>query len=266
MAKSKSSPPPPSPKSRRNFPQHTLEESLAVPQKITDEMPGKVFKRILLADALGYSPSSSNFRDLLSSSYKYGLTEGTEKATEISLTKRGEDVSQTVDPQRRLRTLREAAFAPDVFKRFYESYSDRKIPNMMNRILVSEYGVPEEYVEECSRIIIENGRFTGIIREVSGSPHVLLDADLQATAPEKEEEVAEDKVEEQTTDLAPEPQTPTPSPVIPQTQTTSELPKAIFIGHGKNKEPLHKLQRILTSFQIPHKVTIDEANLGRPIP
>jgi hypothetical protein len=68
--------------SKRNFPLHTLEEALAVPQKIADEMGGRPFKRILLADALGYTPMSSNVRDLLSSSYRYGLTDGTEKATD----------------------------------------------------------------------------------------------------------------------------------------------------------------------------------------
>jgi hypothetical protein len=70
---------------RRNFPKHSLEASLVVAQKIQDEMGGKPMNRLLLADALGLSPSSSNFREILSSSYKYGLTEGTEKADEISL-------------------------------------------------------------------------------------------------------------------------------------------------------------------------------------
>jgi len=70
----------------RGFPVQTLEESLAVAQKIQDEMAGKPFRRLLLAEALGIKPSSSNFREFLSSSYQYGLTEGTEKATEIALT------------------------------------------------------------------------------------------------------------------------------------------------------------------------------------
>jgi hypothetical protein len=261
MAKTKTPEPK---KSRRNFPQHTLQDALAVPQKIADEKGGRPFKRILLADALGYSPGSSNIRDLLSSSYKYGLTDGTEKATEISLTKLGTDATQTQDAQRRLRALREVALIPDVFKKFYEDYSDRKIPNMMNKILVSDYGVPEEHVEECARTIIENGRFTGLVRDVSGSAHVLLDAEVNAgemTAEEGEE-------------VGPEPddsftmQGPIKTDIskAPERAVLTEPPKAIFIGHGKNKAPLQKLQRILSSFQIPHKVTIDEANLGRPIP
>jgi hypothetical protein len=52
---------------RRNFPKHSLEGSLVVAQKIQDEMGGKPMNRLLLADALGLSPSSSNFREILSS-------------------------------------------------------------------------------------------------------------------------------------------------------------------------------------------------------
>ena len=43
-------------------------------------------------------------------------------------------------------------------------------------------------------------------------------------------------------------------------------PLAIFLAHGRKQGPLEKLQQILTSFQIPHKVAVQEANLGRPIP
>src|SRR5947209_6936947 len=65
----------------RTFPAHTVQEALAVAQKIRDENAANPMNRLLLGDALDVSPSSSNFRDLLSSSFKYGLTDGTEKAT-----------------------------------------------------------------------------------------------------------------------------------------------------------------------------------------
>ena len=42
-------------------------------------------------------------------------------------------------------------------------------------------------------------------------------------------------------------------------------PKPIFVGHGKNKTPLQQLQKLLTTFQIPRKIVVDEAKLGRPI-
>jgi len=58
MAKSKSSHKPSAQNSSegrriRNFPKHTLEEALVLPQKIQDEMGGMPMNRLLLADALG---------------------------------------------------------------------------------------------------------------------------------------------------------------------------------------------------------------------
>ena len=60
----------------RNYPQHTLKQALVVAQKIKDVYAGGPANRLLVADALGIKPASSNFRALLSSSRTYGLTEG----------------------------------------------------------------------------------------------------------------------------------------------------------------------------------------------
>jgi hypothetical protein len=53
------------------------------------------------------------------------------------------------------------------------------------------------------------------------------------------------------------PTSPAPDP--------SAAPKPIFVGHGKNKQPLQQLTALLNAFRIPHRVVVDEANLGRPI-
>src|ERR1700735_3508708 len=103
----------------RNFPKHSLEASLVVAQKIQDEMGGKPMNRLLLADALGMSPSSSNFRDILSSSFKYGLTDGTEKADQLSLTEIG-DSATARDAAKRLAALRTAALRSPVFGQFFK--------------------------------------------------------------------------------------------------------------------------------------------------
>jgi hypothetical protein len=113
---------------RRNFPQHTLEESIAVAQKITDERGGKPFKRLLLSEALGIKPGSSNLKMLLSSSYKYGLTDGTEKASEISLTELGKKATATTDPVARIAARRQAALKPELFSQFFNDYRDKKLP------------------------------------------------------------------------------------------------------------------------------------------
>jgi hypothetical protein len=44
-----------------------------------------------------------------------------------------------------------------------------------------------------------------------------------------------------------------------------ERPKKIFVAHGKNREPLESIKRILGQFQIPYVVAVEEASVGRPI-
>src|SRR5688572_9394268 len=124
-------------------------------------MGGKPMNRLLLADALGLSPSSSNFRDLLSSAYKYGLTEGTEKADNISLTPTGASATQQNDPSARLRALRSAALSPAVFGNLLRDYANKKLPSteMLPKILRTQYQVPGELTEECAAHIAANGRF-----------------------------------------------------------------------------------------------------------
>jgi predicted nucleotide-binding protein len=276
MAKSKTTSkqvPPPAADGRknRNFPKHTLQDALVLPQKIQDEMGGKPMKRLLLADGLGLSPSSTNFRDLLSSSFKYGLTEGTEKADNISLTSIGSATTQQADQSARMQALRRAALTPTVFGRVFRDYANKKLPSgeMLPKILRTQYDVPSDLIAECSSHIAANGRFVDIVREIGGSPHILLDAD-SSTAP---------KTDAQSTEpTAYIGETLTSSPALPAglgressaaaaaANASTAGPKPIFVGHGKNKGPLQQLQRLLTTFQIPHKVVVDEANLGRPIP
>lgn len=253
----------------RNFPRHTLEAALVLPQKIQDEMGGKPMNRLLLADALGLSPSSSNFRDLLSSAYKYNLTDGTEKAESISLTDVGISATRSTGQSGRIQALRHAALHPSVFGQFYRDYANKKLPSveMLPKILKSQYGVPADLTGECASHISANGKFVEIVRDIGGSPHILFDASstpppLATDASELTPATADDS------DISVE--LPGRAPSAPSAPLSGSVrdsgPKPIFVGHGKNKAPLQQLQQLLTSFQIPHKVVVDEANLGRPIP
>lgn len=253
---------------RRNFPKHSLEASLVVAQKIQDEMGGKPMNRLLLADALGLSPSSSNFREVLSSSYKYGLTDGTEKADQISLTAIGESATGK-DATKRIAALRSAALRSPVFGQFFRDYGNKKVPSadMLPKVLHATYGVPKELTSECATLADANGRFVEIIREIGGSAHILLEAEVAKlaqieSAPDGE---SQDKVPEVVVATPTEPLLSPESPTATSPSQASRPHKPIFVAHGKNKAPLQQLQALLTTFQIPHKVVVDEANLGRPI-
>jgi predicted nucleotide-binding protein len=258
----------PEAKRNRNFPKHSLEAALVVGQKIQDEMGGRPMNRLLLAQAIGVSPSSTNFRDILSSSYKYGLTDGTEKADQISLTQTG-DAATGKDSTKRLNALRAAALRSPVFGQFFKDYVNKKVPSaeMLPKVLQTNYAVPKDMTAECAALIDANGKFVEIIREIGGSPHILLEADAVKLAQSEDQPEVEDETANGSEVQPAPPQFPPPLPAQPAATAAASIagPKPIFVAHGKNKAPLQQLQALLTAFQIPHKVVVDEPNLGRPI-
>ena len=114
---------------RRPFPQHTLEEALTVAKALKNKNAGKPWKPILLANALGIGSGSTNFRDITSSSNKYGLTVGTWAADFISLSALGVSITKPTSPNKEIKDLQEAALKIDVFSKIYDYYRDSKLPS-----------------------------------------------------------------------------------------------------------------------------------------
>jgi hypothetical protein len=236
---------------RRPFPKFSLKEALVIPQAIQDKNAGKPMKRIFVADAIGRKPSSSDFIYLLSSSFQYSLTLGTEKAEYVELTDLGQSVTKPISPQEKTKALQEAAQSPDLFKKIYEHYRDAKLPSgdFFKNVIEREFGVPREWVDDCVRILVDNGWFTNIIKDVAGAPYVVFE---RVPLPPPEEVIIEEEKK------APPTEAPPTIPTIPPV-------KQIFIGHGKNKVPLEQLKKILDQFKVPYKVAVDEPHTGRPI-
>lgn len=249
----------------RNYPKDSLQQSLVISQKIADENAGAPMNRLLVADALGIKPASSNFKYLLSSSRMYGLTEGTEKAAEVSLTPLGKRVTRASGPER-ISALRQAALNIPLYRAFFERFNGNKLPSpeMLRKILVADFSVPADRAEEAAALVIETGEFIGVLRQISGSPHVLMDAALDSpTVSDDTDSSIDAEVQEES------PLVPTDgdqSSIDPPRDLPKQGPKPIFVGHGKNTGPLEKLEKILAGFQIPYKVAVSEPNLGRPIP
>jgi predicted nucleotide-binding protein len=242
----------------RPFTRNTLEEAIRFGQTIQDQNNGKPMKRIFIADHLKIKPASSNFKYLISASNQYGLTQGNEKSEYISLTPLGESIAKTKGDDR-IPFLQEACQKVPVFQKFYQRYRDAKLPTdeYANKLLKDEFKVPAEHAAECFNLIITNGRFSGIIRDVAGAPYVVFETTPVVSSEEEQQEQEEEEFEE-TEEGATTP-TPTPTPVVTK-------PKQIFIAHGKNTVPLEQLKKILDQFgKVPYKVAIDEPHRGRPI-
>lgn len=244
----------------RPFPLFSLEEALIISSAIQDKNAGKPMKRLLLADAIGRKPTSSDFRDLLSSSYKYGLTLGTEKADYVSLTELGVKITKPKSPEEEVQAKQETALTPESFKKVFQHYKDAKFPSgtFFENTLEQEFNIPREHVAEFIKVLEKNGKFAGIIRSISGSQMVLLD-DLSSISTES---IQESPSKEENSDIVDQ-QSPIP---VKETEKISAAPRPIFIAHGKNKKPLDQLIEILKGFNVPYKVAVNEPHAGRPIP
>ncbi len=244
-------------RSPRPFPKHTLRQALEITTAIQDNNAGKPMKRILLASAVKRKPMSSEFKHLLSSSLRYGLTNGAEKSDYIELTPLGQSYAKPKNAIESGTALINAALTPELFKKIYRHYDNNKLPSetFLKNNIEREFGVDNEWVDECVKILIDNGRFTGIIRDVSGSPYVLLD---EATPPSTISEAEEIEVTEG-------PGIQKEEKVEAATDKLNQNNKKIFIAHGNNKTPLDQLKTILDQFSVPYVTAIEEAHKGRPI-
>jgi len=246
------------------FPRDPLMKALSIPEAIWKQNAGNPFDILDVAKAVNKSPTSSAFERLLASSYRYGLTEGSPSTKVISLTPLGSSiVAPTVGTDVKAK-LREALLHPDIFRKVY-SWMDRKpIPRddvFRNTIVKSPelggFGIPQIDVDYFVLVFTQNITDYGLADDVQGIKYLRLDKLSTIAPPITREEVAgreEEKPIEEEVPPAREVEAPQP-----------QIPKQIFVAHGKNKKPLEQLKTILTQFKVPFQVAIDEPHKGRPI-
>jgi hypothetical protein len=182
---------------------------------------------------------------------KYGLTLGTEKAENISLTELGRMIVKPRDPSEKAKGLIDATLKPELFRRIYERYKNGKLPQekFFRNVLDVDFEVAPENTDEVVRIVTENGVFSGIVRDVSGSPYVLIE---QVTS----EQVGIPEVPESGGEATPE--------VVPPTPSTKEV--RVFISHGKNKRTLDQVKTMLEFGKYEYEVAVETETTAIPVP
>lgn len=245
-----------------DFPKHTLQQALRVAQGIHDRNGGRPLPPTETAIAIGLSPGSSDFRVLLSSSIKYGLTAGSFNVERVSIDTLGQEIVEPKDADDRTRALVEAALAPTTFRAIYDAFRGKKLPDaeFFRNAVVREFGVPREHAEKCVEIFLANVEYLGLATVTPTgrwlSSHPSGRVNVAAPSPS----IPQNRQEESDTATSP-------------VRSTGEEPSfasrpkghAIFVGHGKLKGPLDQLVKFLAEYHIPYKVAVDEANEGRPI-
>ena len=177
----------PEPEGRRpssDVPKHTLEAVLTVPQVLEGKNGGNPLPPMDVALGLGMSPGSSAFRDLLSSSIKYGLTSGSFNQPKVSLEAPGKSIVAPTTPEERRIALFTAAMRPEPFRRVYDYYKGKKLPDpqFFGNTLVREFGIAKENVDKFVEVFSANATYLGLVKETSTGKWLSTELSQEETA------------------------------------------------------------------------------------
>lgn len=272
----------------RPYPPIVLKEVAKLAQAIRDSNAGRPMNRILLAHAMGRSPSSTQFRDLITSSGKYGFTNGNYGSESIELTELGQQLTTPRSQEEHLDALRQGMRNIPLFDQVLTHFNNNKLPPpefLRNTLERDTFKVQPEWAQEAAELFTENGREVGFVRQVAGSPYVILESgppvedtqsDIRETLVAPNETRADGKpltadalgADQLAIDVprpvAPNSASSPPSPAPPEGLTRPES-RQFLIAHGWDKEALQQVQNILNRFHIPYVVAQEEPSAGRPI-
>jgi predicted nucleotide-binding protein len=245
---------------------HSLEKALVIVNAIVDKGGSKQMDRLLVADAIGRTPSSSEFKRLLSSSRAYGLTLGTEKAEYIVPTELGLKITKPLQPQEALEGKLQACLTVEILGKIYRSFNKQELPDtkFLKNTLERTYKLSSDSADELAILIVENANFCGILQDISGSKYIRMDEPSIARASSAQGPDSEGDVEETKDDHITSLERVPLESALPSAPQIEKKPK-LFLAHGKNQKPLNELKKILEGFGIQFVVALDEPHAGRPI-
>lgn len=242
-----------------SFPRDSLSKVLQLSESIEKNNAGKPYDRLILAKSTDNSPNSDTFRQLITSSSKYGLTKGGSQAEKINLTELGCSIVSPKTDEEKSEGLLRALINSPLMKTILEFYNKKQIPReeLLKNSLKREFKVSSEDVDTCYDILMNNIKDFNLITD----DNYLHLANLSLTPITDSADIENSK------DTVPEIESTTENPIVDVNLPNIQLKKTrqIFLAHGKNRKSLEQLKNILEQFNVPYKVAIDEPNQGMPI-
>lgn len=258
--------------SNRPCPALSLDIALQVARAIKEQNAGRPMNRLLLAEAMGYSPASSSFRDRIASSAKFQLTEGNYHSEIISMTEIGRGATSPRNEHERVEAMREALRSVPVFNDILDHFANNKLPKaefLKNTLERDPFNVSPDWSSAVAEQFEEIARFVGYLRDIGGSPHIVIDSSTTAPEIPTDAEATRDLGADGGADLSKKEESARRGSEKDAGETNvpghRPIPVQLFIAHGKNKKPLEQLKGILNDWKVPYLVAIDEPHAGRPI-
>ena len=246
-------------------PSVSLEVALQIPRAIKDNFAGKATPPLLVADACGIKPTSSNWRAITGAAVAYGLTNGACNAPKISITALGERIVAPRFEGDDEVALKEAALKPTVLADFYRQYDGNKMPKQeIAYSLLQGKGISSDRVSAVWEMLKANAKTTNMLRLISGSEYIFLgsvetsDSETNSSSPVVENDVYNTDVGNSVpTDILQNTNNSQQQANTKQFMKDNEKLK-IFISHGKNSSTIvEQLKELLIYGQMEPVISVE---------
>ena len=260
------------------LPLFSLEDALVVATSIKNQFAGQPSAPLLVAEACGISPTSSNWRYIAGCSAAYGVTEGGYNAQVIKLTDLGERIVAPLKEGDDILAKREAVLIPSILSDFYKTYNNNKLPRKdIGLNVLQKKGVPVDRLESTWNILRKNAEYVGFLRVISGNEYIYLDVP-QPRQVEQVEQVSQQvqpaaidtigSTEQLPQELMTRLNISEPASQEAKTSTPPQREKPnIFISHGKNSQVIvGQLKELLCYGQMNPIVSVERETTAVPVP
>ncbi len=259
---------------KSDFPKHSLDEALRVAKALSDKNGGQPLPPTETAIAIGVSPGSSEFRTLLSSSIKYGLTSGSFNSEKVALEDAGRNIVEPRSPDDERRALVDAALTPASFRGVYDYFRGKKLPDevFFQNLFVREFSFPVEPAHKFLDGFSKNMDRVGLIRVAHTGRWLGTTAgDVRSSSAEATTALANGSPADTSStflppglpvgDLEPQPE----RAQVSQSAKDGRLRK-VFITHGKNKAFITPIRDLLSFGQLEAIVSVERESGAQPVP
>ena len=260
-----------------DFPKHSLRAALRVATALEEKNSGNPVPPTDAAIAIGKSPGSSDFRVLLSSSIKYGLTTGSYNQAKVSLTALAREILEPTSDEARSKALSQAAFTPPIFAKIFYAYKGKKVPDtqFFQNALIRDFGVSRDQATRCASIFQDNAEYLGLVRQASTGkwlaaepvglafpsedPADHRDADAVGAPLSSQRSASDGSASE-----AGGPKALTSVQQI--TATVDPRARRVFITHGKNRGFIDPARKLLSFGELEAVVASEKQTVAQPVP
>lgn len=251
--------------SQKDVPSMTMDKALRLAKAIVDNYASKPVTPLKIAQAIDMTPTSGSFRMLCGASVAYGLTIGGYNVEKIELTPLALRILKPKNEGDDYKAKVEAFLTPRVIKDFIQKYNGSPIPKAeIAKNVLEEMGVPSDKLDYVLSIIVDEGERLKIISTLKDKKYVEIPTDF-ANIGSPQTTIDEDEEDDELTDI-PESKHSSQIKVKPVQNTDNPRLKRVFITHGKNRDFIEPIKKLLKFGELEAVVSVDKTSVSVPVP